>query len=242
MREPANPPQCHVGSGLPACRWASARRGAGELEFLGQRGEPCFDRIPVDVVLNSRGFFVVTDEVVVAFVLPEGAGMKAKHTDGLVPGEAFERAKPFSGRHVRRDQKMNVIRHDDECVQLVASESTFAVVEGIDHYFGYFPLPEKHGAGLGVIEQVIHGEESFSGCEVGGPKDAAPRKAAVQAEGHEYSFADDIPMRESPLIPAHVVCSSGGGAIVSRDFVSGCTGRSPAAGPKPCPTVIQVDG
>jgi hypothetical protein len=203
-------PQFHVGSGLPACRWTSARRRAGERKFFWQHGEPCLDRIPFDVPRDSRGFFVVANEMVVAFVLSEGAFIQAKHTDGFVAPEAFQRAKPFSRRHARRDKKVNVIGHHDERVQFVTVESVYAVIERSDDHFGYFRLAQEHRAGFGVIEQAIHGNERLSCCEVGGPKDAVDWKAAVKAESHEHSLADNVPMREAPVVPAHVDCSGGG--------------------------------
>src|SRR5579863_2907263 len=135
-----------VGPGLPACRWASAQRGAGERKLFGQRGESCLNRIPFDLVLDSFRFFVVADQVVVAFVLPEGARIQTKHANGFVACETFERAKPFWRRHARRYQKVNVIRHDHESVQFVATESAFPVVEGLDYHFGYFGSSEKHRA------------------------------------------------------------------------------------------------
>ena len=164
--------------------------------------------------------------MVVVFVLPERT-MQPKYAEGFVAGEAFERAKPFPRRHVWCDQEVNVIRHDDERMQFVTFESAFAVVEGLDYHFGYFGSTEKHRAALGTIEQLIHGEERLSGCEVGGPEDAADWEASAQAEGYEYSLADDVPMREAPFVPAHFGCSGQRGAIVSQDFVKSCAGRKP---------------
>lgn len=221
-------PECkHVGPGLPACRWASARRGARPGKLLRQRGESCLDRIPFDVVLHSLAFFVVAYQMVIAFVLPEGAFIQTRHAAGFVSGEALQRAKPFWRRHARCDKKMNVIRHDDESVQFVAFESAFAFVEGLDYHFGDFGSSEKHRARFGTIEQLVHGEEGLPGCGGGWPEDAPDRKASVKAESYEYSFANRIPMRKAPFIPAHVGCSGARDVIVSGNFVKGCAGRKP---------------
>jgi hypothetical protein len=218
---------CSVGSGLPACRRASARRRAGEGKFLGQRSEPCLDRIPFYVVFHPLAFFVVADQVIVAFILPEGAGTQTKHPDGFVSSKAFERPEPFSRRHAWRDQQMNVVRHHNKRVQLVAVEPAFAVAEGLDNHFSYFGSAEKRRPTFGVIEQAIHGDERLPCCEVRIRESTVNWKASVQPECHEHLPADDVPMREAAVVPAHFGCSAGKGGIVSRSLVIGCAGRKP---------------
>jgi hypothetical protein len=120
-----------------------------------------------------------------------------------------------------------VIRHNHERVQFAASESAFAIVEGANHHFSYFRPTQKHRAALGMIQQVIDRYERLACREIGRPEDAAIRKTSVEAEGHEYSLANQIPVRKAAFVPAHVGCSGGRGWIVSGGFEKGCAGRKP---------------
>ncbi len=201
--------------------------GAGKRKVFGQRCESRLDWIPFDVVLHSRRFLVVADQVVVAFVLPERAAAQPKHADSFVACKAFEWAEPFSGRYVWRHEKMHVIRHDDECVHFVAFESVLAIVQGTNYHFGNLRPLEKHWAAFGPIQQSVHGEERLSCGEVGRPEDAAIRKTSVQAERHKYSLANDVQVRKPAFVPAHVGCSGGRGWFVSGRFEKGCAGRKP---------------
>ncbi len=216
-----------VGPGLPACRRASARRGAGERKILWQPNQPSLDRIPLDVAFHSQAFLLATDEVIVAFVLPERRSTQAEHPDGFVPRESLERPEPGSGSHARGNEKMNVIRHDYEGVQLVAFKSPLAFVEGADKHFRDFRLAEKEWASPEAIQQAIHSNERLTRGKPLVQKNAANRQASVKAEGYEYSFADDVPMRKAPVIPGHVDISSARGEFVSEDFGTACAGRKP---------------
>jgi hypothetical protein len=209
--------------------------GARKWKVFRQRREPGFYRVPFDVVLNPLAFFVAADQVVVAFILPERYSVQAKHPDGFMTGKAFERSKPLARRHVRRYEQMHVIRHDYERMQFVALESSFPVVERVNNHFGYFWLAKKHRAGFGAVKQSIHRDERLSGCQAGIWKDTTDRKASVQTECYEHSFAANIPMRETPVVPAHVAFSSGRVGIVSEKFVTGCAGRKPGGRPEGLP-------
>ena len=122
---------------------------------------------------------------------------------------------------------MNAIRHDYERVQLIAFESAFAIGKCPHNHFGDLRLTQENRTADRVIQQSIHGHESFSGCKPHVRKGAVDRKTSVQAEGHEHSLANDIPMRKAPVIPAHVDLSSGRGLIFSGNCVMVCAGRKP---------------
>jgi hypothetical protein len=197
--------------------------GAGEGKIFGQRREPSLDRVPFDVVFHALAFCIVADQVVVGFVLPERAFVQSEHADGFVSREALERAEPFSRRHVRGHEKVHVIRHDHERMHFVAAESVFAVRQRPNHHLCYLGPLEEHGAAFGVIQQAIHSYERFACHEVGRPEDTGVRKASVQPERHEDSFAHDIKMWEAAFVPTHVGCSAAEGGS-SRGI---CAGRKP---------------
>jgi len=54
--------------------------------------------------------FAIAYQVIVAFLLPEGS-VSAEKSIGLMGRESFERSQPLLGRHARRYEQMDVIRH-----------------------------------------------------------------------------------------------------------------------------------
>ena len=75
--------------------------GARKRKLFGQSGEPRLHGVPFDVAPDPLGSFVIGDQVVVTFVLPERCSMQAEHADGFVSGKAFERPEPLSRRYAR---------------------------------------------------------------------------------------------------------------------------------------------
>jgi hypothetical protein len=216
--------------------------GAGKRKLLGQRREPCLYRVPFDVALHSRGSFIIRDQVVVTFVLPERRSTQAEHPNGFVPGETFERPKPFSRRYTRSHEQMNVIRHYDKGVKFITFESAFPVGKGAHNHLCDFRLTQKNRAACRVIEQAIHCREGLSGCQSGVRKGAVDRKTSVQSEGHEHSFANDIPMRKAPIISAHIGFSGHRVFIVSGSFVIVCAGRKPGGRAEAPPHLVGGSG
>jgi hypothetical protein len=225
---PKSPPHTGpVGSGLPACRRASTRRGAGVRKLLRQHREPSLDRIPFDMVLPSQAFLIVRNHVVVAFVLPTGDVVQPEHPNSLKASEAFERSKPFSRWHMGGDEKMDMVRHHDKRVSFIALESAFACVEGFNKHFGNLWFAEEHWTALGMVQQTIHGYKRLSGGKARVRKHPARRKTSVQTESHEHTFSNDVPVRKTPVAPAHMGISTGRNCIVSGDSVTACAGRRP---------------
>jgi len=70
--------------------------------------------------------------VIVAFVLPK-RGVAAKNAIGVMGGEALERAKPVPCGHGGSNEKMDVVGHHDEGMEMVSLEAALTVVEGLDY-------------------------------------------------------------------------------------------------------------
>jgi hypothetical protein len=213
---PATPPHLCTPPTYPTSTWGRAfgpaaglPSGAGKKKILGQRREPCLYRVPFDVAPNPLDSCIIADQVVVAFVLPERCSVQAKHPDGSVPGKAFKRSEPLSRRYTRSHEQMNMIWHDYERVKFVAFETVFADGEGLDHHCGYFRLAEEDRTVRGMVQQSIHSCEGLSGGQPVVRKGTIDWQTSVQTERHEHSFANDIPMRETAIVPAHVDFSSG---------------------------------
>jgi hypothetical protein len=64
----------------------------------------------------------------------------------------------------------------------------------------------------------------------------------VQTEGHEYSLANHVPVRETAFVPTHVGCSGVRGWFVSEHFMTGCAGRKPGGGAEAPPHRLGGSG
>jgi len=82
--------------------------------------------LPNNVPLNPAELTGVSNQVIVAFVLPERS-RPAPHCVGAMPGKPFEWAEPPAVGDAGRDQQMDVIGDDDKSVELVAMEARLAV-------------------------------------------------------------------------------------------------------------------
>jgi hypothetical protein len=57
---------------------------------------------------------------------------------------------------------MNVIRHHDEGMQLVAAESLLAIADGTGHNGSDFWNCKMSWTNFGFVEDSVHGDECFS--------------------------------------------------------------------------------
>jgi hypothetical protein len=191
----ARPPA--VGSGLPACRRASALRRARKRKLFRQRRESGLHWIPLDITPHPREFVVVANQ-------PERPPALFGHTDGFVARETFEGSKPLSRGYKWRSQQMNVIGHDDERMQLAASEPAFSLGQRLDGHFSNLRPPQRNGAAPGTIQQSVHHDECLAGCEAVWGQDAACRETSVQPECYEHWSSSDVPVREAPVVYVHM--------------------------------------
>jgi hypothetical protein len=130
-----------------------------------------------------------------------------------------------------------MIRHDHKRVQLVAFESSFAIGKGVHNQFGNFRLTQEDGTPCWVIEQAVHSGERLTGRQSGVRKGTVDWKTSMQTKRNEHSLANYVPMRKTPVIPAHVDLSSGRGLIVSGNFGITCAGRKPGGRAEALPHV-----
>ena len=90
------------------------------------------DGILLDVRSDALELPAISNQMVVALVLPERA-WPAQHPIGFVRGKSFQRPQPVTRGHMRRRQQVDVVRHNDEGVQIVPMETDLAVVEGVQN-------------------------------------------------------------------------------------------------------------
>src|ERR1035438_1775710 len=79
----------YVGSGLLACRRAYARRRTGPSVLLRCRSQARAHRVALNVSLDPVELLDISDQVVVALILPERPG-PAEHRIGLMPRKTLE--------------------------------------------------------------------------------------------------------------------------------------------------------
>jgi hypothetical protein len=191
------------GAELPLCRRASARHGAGEGEGCGVFGETSFNWVPFNVSFDAASFFVISDQMVIAFVLPERSTVQAEDPRSRPPGKAFQRTEPIGYFHVRRDQHVDVVGHDHEGVEIVSIESALAIENGCDNQSGDVGFLQVTRTAFGSVQQAVHRDKDFAGGHSCRWKDSICRQASMEAECYEDSFADYVPVGQSSLVKAH---------------------------------------
>ena len=89
----------------------------------GASTNPALTLVVLDVALNPAKLIPVPYKSVIALLLPESPTSQSKNPVCLVSGEALQRSQPFQSRDMGSDQHVDVVRHDDERVQIIALKS-----------------------------------------------------------------------------------------------------------------------
>jgi hypothetical protein len=201
---------------------------AGPAEGFWRGDQAGRDRVVLDVTLNASGLFTVSDKVIVTFVLPEMVAGTAENLIGLVSCEAFERAEPLSRDDMRCDQQVNVVRHDNEGVEIVAAKAAFSCLDGFDYAFCDFRDFQVERAGLGFVQDSVHCYEGFSSGQGVGWKFPIRRETAPEAESNKEGLAYHVPVRQASCVVLHQLCSAStiekfSGDLALRRLKAGCS-------------------
>jgi hypothetical protein len=140
--------------------------------------------------------------MVIALVLLERLAGPLEQSVGSLGGGGFERAEKLRGAHLRGKKEVDVIDHDHPRVQLIVSDFD-AVLDGGQDQFRDGRLPEKGRAAPSVVEQAVHGDESFAAGHIRGGKETIRGKTAMQAEGYEEALAVPLYMWETAASQDH---------------------------------------
>jgi len=205
----------NCGAGNPARSPISA--GFGRIrtrprKFLSGASQPRLYGVLFYVRPNSIELGTRSHQAVVAFVLPKWSMVTEKKI-GLMSSESFQRPQPRSCEHVRRSQKMNVIRHHDEGMELVTVECAFAVPQCGHQHFCNFRLPQEQRTGPAGVQQPVDRYEGLKrGDEPSRRKHPISGKTAVQPEGDEQGLPDYVPVGRPPFVMPHTSwwCFGGG--------------------------------
>src|SRR5579885_2462779 len=118
-----------VGSGLPPCRRASARRRRRIRKLLRSSHQSCLNGIVLNVPPNPLKP-AVPHQMIVTLVLPKRCSGKPEHPQRLMRREPLQRSQPIGAANPRGYKHMHMIGHDHKGVQVVAPKSGIAVFDG----------------------------------------------------------------------------------------------------------------
>ena len=164
----------------------------GKLVWRG--GQPCFDWILLDVSPNAIEFRAGSNQAVKALFLPKWS-VGAQENIGLVGSKAFQRAQPLGREDVRGRQKMNMIRHHHESMQLIPMQFPVSVPQRRYDHPRNFRAAQKGWASGGCVQETVHGNERLARrYDCARREYAIVGETAVQSERYEQGLFDYIPV------------------------------------------------
>ena len=186
----------------------SARPG----KCFSRYGQSSFHWILFDVGPDSVESRIGPNKMIITFLLPKWS-MHSQQSVGLVSSETLQSSQPFSGRHARCGEKMNMIGHHYECVKLVPVQHAVAVPQRRHHHRRDLRPPQKQRTVRACIQKPVDSYERLARLdESGWRKHAVAGKTAVQPERHKQRLLNDVPMWQSAFIVRHILswCIEGG--------------------------------
>ena len=175
------------------------RPGAGPEEIFRARHETRTDRVHFYVSPDTPKLLGVPHHPVIALILPERLSSKFQNSVRLTSRESLQRLHYFREVDSGCDEHMDMVRHDNPRMQLIAFHGLSMVLDRVDHQPGDRRLTKIHRAGAGLIEQTVHSREGFAGrCRLG--KTSVRGQTAGEAPSNEDRAADRVNMRESASV------------------------------------------
>ena len=209
----------------------SSPAGGRPGKILGSRNQSGHYRILFDIQDNSRELIAIPNQMIITLDLPKRT-VTLQQSIGSPPRERLQRAKTLRRLDQRCREQMNVIRHDHERMQIVAS-ALVSEGEGIDNQPGNLRLSQEQRSTAARVQQPVHSDECFSRCDIRGRKNSSGRKAVLQAKRDEQRLSDYVPVRQAPFVMSHI------SSVQSQlHFSQPEPGWSPAAGRRPAPQRI----
>ena len=160
--------------------------------------QPALHRIHLDVIRDPLKLHMVTDQPIIAFVLPERVSGETQNSIAFEGGESLERLHHFGDIGQRSHQEMNVVRHHDVGVKLVVS-FPLSIVDGVDYYGCDVGASKVKRTCAGVVEKPVHRHEGLSGG-ARRRESAIRREAALQAPGDEDGVSEGVVVRQAATV------------------------------------------
>jgi hypothetical protein len=204
----------------PPFQAASAHACTRPAKLLRSGRQPGRYRVLLDVSSDPFHFGSGSNQMVVALILPEGAASPAQDPVGLIGREPLQGRQPSRRYYLGSHEKMHMVRHDDERMQLIARKPACAVAQGAYDQGGDIGPLKESGSTSGSVEEPVHSDESLAGSHCFRREHWLSGKTTVQAESHKQRLSHDVPVGQSPFIMPHrkLVWS---GAITSRPKLGG---------------------
>jgi hypothetical protein len=123
---------------------------------------------------------------VVTFILPKRQPGKIQQCIRLTRREALESVSNSRKLHVRCNQQVNVVWHNDVRMEIVVMHMVSRVMQCVHDEPCDIRLTQIGNAGLRMVEDLIHGGEGLSGRQCFGKHSAlweATRKSPSQKDG-----------------------------------------------------------
>jgi len=180
-------------------------------------------RILLNIGPNTIKLRTGSDQTIEAFLLPKRS-MGAEEKIGLVSGESFQRSQPFCGEHVRGRQKMHVIRHDDERMELIPPQLAVSMPQRC-HYLRNLRSPQEQRTTYARVQEPVDRNEGFARREESGWWEyPISGETAMQPERDEQGLIDYVPMGQPPLIMPHTtsLCLGGAETLTVSRLKAGC--------------------
>ena len=169
---------------------------AGPGKIRGCRSQSGIDGVRLNEVRNVCKLRIVANQPIVAFVLPKRLAGTPRDSVALQSSESFERLHNFGDFNTRRHQKVNVVRHDHECMELIMP--LIPIVNGVCHHFGDFGDFQVARTCGSTVQNSVHSNKSLSrwNCR---RKTAVAGQTAFQSPGYEQGLTHRINVWQSPV-------------------------------------------
>ena len=164
---------------------------------FGCRHESSLDRIPFDVPHNIPKLSITPNEPVITLVLPERLPHDTQQLIPFPPGVPLQRPRDRRHAHQRRDQKMDVVRHDGICVELVLAP--VLIPNRLNNHFCHFWSFEVQRASSGRVKLPIHGDKGLTRRSRRWERSIC-RETSVQTPRQEDRLASGVKMWQSTTV------------------------------------------
>ena len=196
VRRGARTPACRVHTRVNA--WSPSRVCARPQIILPSLSQTRLHRVALDRSRNPDPLPLISYPVVIRLALPKLLPGALEQLVRFSRSHPFERFQQQTRRDQRKQQHMNVIRHDHPCSQMVVPQG-LAPNERIDYDYCDCLLPEVQGTRIGAVKKPIHPSEGLTTRDFGRRRETRMRKVAVQMPGEEQPAVVGIDVREAAL-------------------------------------------
>jgi hypothetical protein len=178
------------------------------------RPTPTFDvidkvgrhRILFDVSHDLVELGAVANPAVPGFLSPKRLTRESKNPVGFVSCRALQPAGDLRHRYVRRDQEMDVIRHDYPGMQFVEASNCRTGCHCVRYHGGDAHVPQPTRPGFGAVQHSVRDNECVTGPRVRFQDGflLADRYGFMQSPRQKYLMALTVDVREFSSVDEHL--------------------------------------